>query len=403
MDVVGIDLGSQTSRSRASSDGKVSEHSCASVIAQTSDRLLVGKPALRELDTRHNNCLRHFTAGLCGKKRYELRCKSHSRKVSPELGIALIIEKIRKGGSKACIPVHTCMTAAEQQNLRCASIAGGCPDVTFLPSTLAASIHCTQLPPSALCLVVDVGCRFTSTSVVRTAAHFDAFPELIKSAGLRMGGHDIDRMFANHLSLSPGPESEGGCGSTHVVLYGAIEKAKKDLSSLRDTVVSLPGVRQSVSRAELEGAAEGFFSRLEEVILEVTEGQEVTCAVLVGGAGRMPRVKDMVSSAGGRPGVNCPLQVADYDFAAVEGAVRWLRLMQIRDREPPPALLPFRYYTSAQMPKKQPAQLFSSSLKGADLADTLPKNARWIIQTAAEGKPPTAEVFTKNCAFVSKN
>eukprot|EP00659_Diplonema_papillatum_P017072 gene17072-26191_t len=376
---VGIDLGSQTSRVSCYVEGRVSEPSKIPSLVALTDQFLVGREAARELETRHCNMIRHLTAGLRTRRKFKLSHRKGDKEIGIELAFVMILEKLKKtaeahGPIKSCaIAIPAALSALEVERLRSAALAVGLKGVHFIPSPLAVAVHFAKSPllkpsvkPQTL-LVVDVGCRFTSASIVHVNR---GNVELVATKALRMGGHDIDQAI---LRLVPDLPID----VCHPAMaQAAVEKAKKDLASLREAVVEIKQKKTTVTRAQLDRASAPLLHKLRIILSKLTAAHPDVClALLVGGAGRMIRVRELVSSGGDR-GLCIPLEVMDYDFSCVQGCVRWIESLdpQVPPHLPSSRSSPFRFWTRDPN-LKAPRLMFDAGSK-----DWIKEGSRWMYQ-----------------------
>eukprot|EP01063_Lacrimia_lanifica_P007294 TRINITY_DN14630_c0_g1_i1.p1 TRINITY_DN14630_c0_g1~~TRINITY_DN14630_c0_g1_i1.p1 ORF type:complete len:1655 (+),score=509.61 TRINITY_DN14630_c0_g1_i1:71-5035(+) len=394
---VAFDLGSQTARVSVHVDGRTSDAAVPAAAAQT-EELLVGRAAQREVETRHRNVLLHLTAGLGQGRRYRLRHMRTEREVSVELALAMLLTELAAKASKlsnaaavgnVAVVVPSALRGVHVAGIERAASAAGLPRPLIIPSPLAA-VHGANLPAGAKCVVVDAGCRYTSVAVVEAGV----LPVLLSSASLCQGGFHVDEAVMRALRVIGDGDRPAAVSGVHpCLLRNAVEKGKKELSALQDTLVKAARWSAPLTRRELDAAAAEYYTALGGALREATAAftHDITHAVLVGGAGRSPRVKTLVATLDGTRRASAPLniEVSDFDYAAVRGAAKYLAAAPPAAIPLPPGTLTGSYWAVPAAAAAPPTRLvFTAS--GTRTAAQLPEDTAYIYHH--RGAPCAADV-----------
>ena len=343
MPVVAFDIGSQTSRAVISNGQKIltDPAEVASQVAMT-DQLLVGKAAQKELETRHLNVYRHHISDLRGRKRVKLVHTDGTKEIDPELALAVVMRKVYHTTTKKALSMSSChivrdqvlpvaitipvaLTSVEISRLKIAAKLAGLPKPVVIPSPIAIAQHYvvkskSSSRPSTV-LVVDCGHNFTSASSV-DISDLRTGPKIICSRAIRMAGSAMN----DSLQLFIKPTLDSASVRCHpVLIQNAVERVKKDLSSLREATLSAKSVNINITRSELRNSVEGTLSEIRSLVQTVLKRtpQPIRNAILAGGCGRMQCIKDIITTGGGT-GTTLTLEVTDYDSTNVQGAACWL-------------------------------------------------------------------------------
>jgi molecular chaperone HscC len=174
-------------------------------------------------------------------------------------------------------------------------------------------------------LVFDLGGGTFDVSVLE---YFEGVVEVRASAGdTRLGGEDfvqvLGRLFAERC---PGLDGAGREALLHgAPWWRAAEQAKRDLSEREEALMSLvyQGERRActITRAEFELASADLLQRLRRPIERALGDARIQAhaldeVVLVGGASRMPMIRQMAARLFQR----LPLRTIDPDLAVAQGA-----------------------------------------------------------------------------------
>jgi actin-like ATPase involved in cell morphogenesis len=170
-------------------------------------------------------------------------------------------------------------------------------------------------------VVVDIGAGTTDVAVVSCGTRVG----VLASAGMDLGGLDIDAALVDHLArqcLLPGIDDPG---YDRVPLLREVRAAKESLSRASYTPLRIAGqpAASHLTRAELEAAAEPILTRVGEFTAEVIATAALTTdrlagVLLVGGGSRIPQAANILHQRLGIP----PTTVERPETVVVEGALR---------------------------------------------------------------------------------
>ena len=296
------------------------------VVAQT-DELLIGKEALKELATRHSSSVQHLSAGLQNKKKIKLCHSRGESEGSLELLLAMLLQKATEGKSSndsVILTVPSAMTSMELKRIRTAAMGSDMNKIIIIPCVLAiAHYYQTKILREPLttpqyCLVLDAGCRFTSAAVVKLQTGCAA--ELVSCKAIRIGGHDLDALFLKSIEMP-------AIDCHPVLVQNAIEKAKKELSSLTESTVVIKSFSTKVTREGFLKSIEPFLTKVTDVITgvcnAVVDKSKLTSVVISGGTGRISAVRDIAIRAGDH-NLNIETNTVDYDYCSTQGGIQWM-------------------------------------------------------------------------------
>eukprot|EP01061_Rhynchopus_euleeides_P031611 TRINITY_DN52365_c0_g1_i1.p1 TRINITY_DN52365_c0_g1~~TRINITY_DN52365_c0_g1_i1.p1 ORF type:complete len:385 (+),score=132.00 TRINITY_DN52365_c0_g1_i1:180-1334(+) len=329
---VGIDVGSTTFRLAQFLSNRadlVSGAAPPAVVAVGSDRLLVGRDARRELDTKHDNVYRFPVSRIVlTEPSLLVHPKGGEREMWPEAAAAALFSQMegvyrRKGApplKHLCLSVPPSLTALERNQLSVAAVAAKLPKPDFISSNVAATLqwaHTSRKPLAAFpmyLLVVDCGAKFTSVSTIRVDNRDSLSVTVLSNRVFRYGGHAVDlrmmHLAPNHPAVLPR------------TVWAAVEKSKKELSSLKDSEIRVKEKTRLITRSQLTSAAAPLLQRISEAahsaIDELPASVRVSHALLVGGSSRMTGLQNFVANE-----LKLHIEVADYDSGAALGAALW--------------------------------------------------------------------------------
>eukprot|EP00659_Diplonema_papillatum_P010424 gene10424-16066_t len=326
---IGLDFGSQTIRGYVWKNGRaqtIPGGTFASVVALV-DHLMHGRDAVKELDTRHCNAVRHLSAAMGTRRPITIEHpRSGPRDVDIDTLAAFLLDVMRKLAcaamgfeiTKAIVSLPAGLNTVERQRLAAAAQAAGFTKFTMLPSPAMAAVywaHCTRVigteDLNREFLVVDVGCRFCTVAIVKMSpgqTAKDIKVDLCDTRALRSGSYSIDLAFSSLL--------QGSSEVPVTAMINAAENAKKELSALKETAMAVKDDRRIVTRDELHRSSEVFLENLKALVRAAMVGYPaVTLAILVGGGSRSLALQDYLKSA-----FKLTCDIVDCDFAAVMGA-----------------------------------------------------------------------------------
>jgi len=182
--------------------------------------------------------------------------------------------------------------------------------------TAAAMAHARSIGQEQRILVFDWGGGTLDVTVLESVD--GAFIEQTSKGVQRLGGIDVDRMFA--AAILPNVAGSADWRAEELNLFRLnLERAKIALSSRDKTQVALPrGDFLEVTREQFEAAVEPLMARTREpvqVCLRESPGR-IDHLVMVGGSSKMPAIRRFVTDLVGVE----PTEGADPMTAVAEGA-----------------------------------------------------------------------------------
>jgi molecular chaperone HscC len=337
--IVGIDLGTTNSLVAVFRDGRpqlipnslgdLSTPSAVSIDDQ--GNTLVGLAA-RERATSHPALtVQAFKRWMGTDKVVRLG----SREFRAEELSALVLQSLKSDAeaflgepvTEAVITVPAYFNEAQRRATRVAGELAGLRVERLLNEPTAAGLAygLQERPDSSTFLIFDLGGGTFDVSVLE---YFEGVVEVRASAGdTRLGGEDfvqvLGRLFVDRCEGLDADAREallrGGAW------WRTAEQAKRDLSERDSARMSLMAagrrLEASVTRAEFEAASAELLQRLRRPIERALgdaqiEAQSLSEVVLVGGATRMPMVRQLSTRLFQR----LPLRTIDPDLAIAQGA-----------------------------------------------------------------------------------
>ena len=348
--VIGIDLGTTNSCVAVLEGGepKVIQNpegnrTTPSVVAFKDGEKQVGEVAKRQMVTNPNTIAsikRHMgtdhTEEIDGKK------------YTPQEVSAMILQNLKATAesylgetvSKAVITVPAYFNDSERQATKDAGKIAGLEVERIInePTAAALAYGLDKTDKEQQVLVFDLGGGTFDVSILELG---DGVFEVLSTAGdNRLGGDDFDQVIIDHLVQEFKKENSIDLSKDKMAmqrLKDAAEKAKKDLSGVSSTQISLPFIsageagpvhlEMTLSRAKFEELSHELVQRtmgptrqaLKDAGLSKSEIDEV---ILVGGSTRIPAVQEAIKKEIGKEpnkGVN-PDEVVALG-AAVQGGV----------------------------------------------------------------------------------
>lgn len=344
--ILGIDLGTTNSLAAIFRDGQT--HLIPNALGHTltpsavsladDDSLIVGLAARERLSTHPDRTTTAFKRWMGTDKRVRLGKRDYR---AEELS-ALVLRSLKTDAERhlgetieqAVITVPAYFNQAQRKATQTAAeIAGLRVDrLVNEPTAAGLAYGLQERAEHSLFLVFDLGGGTFDVSVLE---YFDGVVQVRASAGdTRLGGEDfvdvLERMFLDaQSSLAPAQrDALRGSGA----LWRAAEQAKRDLSERPDTTLRLQHAEQvyelPITRERFEAASADLVARLrrpiERALLDARlEPNELSEVVLVGGATRMPLVRQTVARLFQR----LPLRTINPDETIVRGAAVQAALM----------------------------------------------------------------------------
>jgi len=346
---IGIDLGTTNSCVCVYDGGEAKvianaegERTTPSVVAFKGDDIIVGAAAKRQAITNPNTI--SSIKRLMGTNE---KVEANGKKYSPEEISAMILADLKKTAesylgttvNKAVITVPAYFNDAQRQATKNAGkIAGLEVERIINEPTAAALAYGLDKDNNETVLVFDLGGGTFDVSILELG---DGVFEVKSTSGNNnLGGDDFDKRIMDYLVSEFKKENGIDLSNDKMAmqrLKDAAEKAKKDLSGVTSTQISLPFISQgesgplhldvTLSRAKFEDLVDDL---LESTLVPVRnalkdanlKASDINKVLLVGGSTRIPKVQELVKKELGKEpskGVN-PDEVVAMG-AAIQGGV----------------------------------------------------------------------------------
>ena len=347
--IIGIDLGTTNSCVSIMENGEVKvianaegSRTTPSVVAFKNGEIMVGEAAKRQVVTNKNtvsSIKRHM--GTAQKEHV------NDRDYTPEEISAMILQNLKKTAeaylgetvTSAVITVPAYFNDSQRQATKDAGKIAGLEVERIInePTAAALAFGLDKLEVEQKVLVYDLGGGTFDVSILDLA---DGTFDVLATAGDNMlGGDDFDNAVVNHI-LDTFQKEEGIRLQDNMALSRvkeAAEKAKKDLSGMMQTQISLPFIAQrdgaplhlemTLTRAKFDELTRHLVARTEEPVRQALrdakmQPSDIDQVLLVGGSTRIPAVQESVKRLLGKEpnkSVN-PDEVVSMG-AAIQGGV----------------------------------------------------------------------------------
>ncbi|WP_019242651.1 MULTISPECIES: molecular chaperone DnaK [Bacillus] len=348
--IIGIDLGTTNSCVSVLEGGEAKvipnpegNRTTPSVVAFKNGERQVGEVAKRQAITNPNTIIsikRHM--GTNHKETIE------GKEYSPQEISAIILQHLKgyaeeylgEKVTKAVITVPAYFNDAERQATKDAGQIAGLEVERIInePTAAALAYGMDKTDEDQTILVFDLGGGTFDVSILEIG---DGVFEVKSTAGdNRLGGDDFDKVIIDYLVEQFKKENGIDLSKDKMAmqrLKDAAEKAKKDLSGVTSTQISLPFITAgeagplhlevSLSRAKFEELSHGLIERTMGPVRQAISDaglstSEIDKVILVGGSTRIPAVVEAVRKETGQEphkGVN-PDEVVAMG-AAIQGGV----------------------------------------------------------------------------------
>jgi len=341
--ILGIDLGTTHSAAAVFRDGAPvlipNAHgdflTPSAVSLDEQGHTLVGLAARERAGLHAQSTALAFKRWMGSDKAITLRTGPHTKTLRAEELSALVLQTLKADAeaflgepvTEAVITVPAYFNEAQRRATRTAGEIAGLKVERLLNEPTAAGLAygLQQRPEHSSFLIFDLGGGTFDVSVLE---YFEGVVEVRASAGdTRLGGEDFSRAIAQLFArqaegLGPDEREAWFAGETW---WRLAEQAKRDLGE-RDnaelrTVWQDRTLSATLTRAEFEAASAELLQRLRRPIERALADAQLDPAgladvVLVGGATRMPMVRQLVTRLFQR----LPLRNLDPDLAIAMGA-----------------------------------------------------------------------------------
>ena len=321
--IIGIDLGTTNSCVAVLEGGEPKvianaegNRTTPSVVAFKGEEELVGEVAKRQAVTNVKNTISSIKRKMGTSEKVEAGGKMWT----PEEISAKILGKLKKDAesylgekvTKAVITVPAYFNDAERQATKNAGKIAGLEVERIInePTAAALAYGLDKQDKLQTILVYDLGGGTFDVSILELG---DGVFEVKSTSGNnRLGGDDFDARVTDYL-VSEFKKEQGIDLSKDTMamqrIKDAAEKAKKDLSSMTTTQISLPFIAQNdegpvhmdmtLTKAKFEDLCRDLFdSTLEPVRKALKDAgmtaKDINKVILVGGSSRIPYIQELV-------------------------------------------------------------------------------------------------------------
>ena len=347
---IGIDLGTTNSWVAVYEGGEAKvianaegERTTPSVVAFKNGDIIVGGSAKRQMVVNPDTI--RSIKRLMGTSK---KVKANGKEYTPEEVSAMILGDLKKTAEsylgekvdKAVITVPAYFNDAQRQATKNAGKIAGLTVERIInePTAAALAYGLDKQEKTQTILVYDLGGGTFDVSILELG---DGVFEVKSTSGNNhLGGDDYDERIVNYLVSEIEKEHDVNLSDDSMAmqrLQDAAEKAKKDLSGMTTTQISLPFLAQGkdgvinfetqLTRAKFEDLTDDLTnSTLEPVRKALKDAKlkasDIDKVLLVGGSTRIPKVQELIKKELGKEpskGVN-PDEVVAMG-AAIQGGV----------------------------------------------------------------------------------
>ena len=326
--IIGIDLGTTNSCVSVFEGGEAKvitnaegERTTPSVVAFKNGEIIVGAAAKRQVVTNPDTI-----SSIKRKMGTKEKVKANGKEYTPEEISAMILSDLKKTAesylgekvTKAVITVPAYFNDAQRQATKNAGKIAGLEVERIInePTAAALAYGLDKQENMHTILVYDLGGGTFDVSILELG---DGVFEVKSTAGNnKLGGDDFDERIVNYLVETFKKENGVDLTKDKMAmqrLKDAAEKAKKDLSGVTTTQISLPFISQStdgplhlevsLSRAKFEDLIRDLVdSTLEPVRKAMKDAKltknDINKVILVGGSTRIPCVQELIKKELGK-------------------------------------------------------------------------------------------------------
>ncbi|MCI6001607.1 MAG: molecular chaperone DnaK [Tenericutes bacterium] len=326
--IIGIDLGTTNSCVSVFEGGETKvisnaegERTTPSVVAFKNGEIIVGGAAKRQVVTNPDTI-----SSIKRKMGTKEKVKANGKEYTPEEISAMILGDLKKTAesylgekvTKAVITVPAYFNDAQRQATKNAGKIAGLEVERIInePTAAALAYGLDKQENMHTILVYDLGGGTFDVSILELG---DGVFEVKSTAGNnKLGGDDFDERIVNYLVETFKKENGVDLTKDKMAmqrLKDAAEKAKKDLSGVTTTQISLPFISQStdgplhlevsLSRAKFEDLIRDLVdSTLEPVRKAMKDAKltknDINKVILVGGSTRIPCVQELIKKELGK-------------------------------------------------------------------------------------------------------
>ncbi len=321
--IIGIDLGTTNSCVAVLEGGEPKvianaegNRTTPSVVAFKGDEELVGEVAKRQAVTNVKNTISSIKRKMGTSEKVE----AGGKKWTPEDISAKILGKLKKDAesylgekvTKAVITVPAYFNDAERQATKNAGKIAGLEVERIInePTAAALAYGLDKQDKLQTILVYDLGGGTFDVSILELGD--GVFEVKATSGNNRLGGDDFDARVTDYLVNEFKKEHGIDLSKDTMAMQrikDAAEKAKKDLSSMTTTQISLPFIAQNdegpvhldmtLTKAKFEDLCRDLFDSTLEPVRKALKDANMTAkdidkVILVGGSSRIPYIQELV-------------------------------------------------------------------------------------------------------------
>ena len=321
--IIGIDLGTTNSCVAVLEGGEPKvianaegNRTTPSLVAFKGDEELVGEVAKRQAVTNVKNTISSIKRKMGTSEKVE----AGGKKWTPEEISAKILGKLKKDAesylgekvTKAVITVPAYFNDAERQATKNAGKIAGLEVERIInePTAAALAYGLDKQDKLQTILVYDLGGGTFDVSILELGD--GVFEVKATSGNNRLGGDDFDARVTDYLVNEFKKEHSIDLSKDTMAMQrikDAAEKAKKDLSSMTTTQISLPFIAQNdegpvhldmtLTKAKFEDLCRDLFDSTLEPVRKALKDANMTAkdidkVILVGGSSRIPYIQELV-------------------------------------------------------------------------------------------------------------
>ena len=348
--IIGIDLGTTNSCVSVfeGGEGKVIANAeggrtTPSVVAFKNGEMIVGEKAKRQAIVNPDTI--SSVKRLMGSSK---KVKANGKSYTPEEVSAMILGDLKKTAeaylgekvTKAVITVPAYFNDSQRQATKNAGKIAGLEVERIInePTAAALAYGLDKQDTNEKILVYDLGGGTFDVSILELG---DGVFEVLSTAGNnKLGGDDFDNKLVDYIVDEIKKQEDVDLSDDKMAMQRikeAAEKAKKDLSGMTSTNISLPFIAQvdgnpvnfemDITRAKFESLISDLVNSTTEPVRKALKDaglskSDIDKVILVGGSTRIPMVQELVKKETGKEpskGVN-PDEVVSMG-AAIQGGV----------------------------------------------------------------------------------
>jgi len=350
--MIGIDLGTTNSAIAVMEGGEAKiianpegGRTTPSVVAFKDGEIQVGEVAKRQMVTNP-----HTISSIKRKMGTKEKVKANDKEYTPQEVSAMILQNLKKSAeeylgekvTEAVITVPAYFNDAERQATKDAGKVAGLDVKRIInePTAAALAYGIDKQDKDQTILVYDLGGGTFDVSILELS---EGTFEVVSTAGdNRLGGDDFDERIMDYIVSEFKKENSVDLKKDKMAMQrvkDAAEKAKKDLSGVTQTTISLPYITagsdgpmhldMKLTRAKFNELTSDLVDKTKEPLRRALKDASLTKndihqVILVGGSTRIPSVVDMLKSELGKDpskGVN-PDEVVAMGAAIQAGVLQ---------------------------------------------------------------------------------